>query len=1183
MRHLTIVATALLLALGCAGEPASGLGATSRAGGVQVTWDPEAKPLPEIPLPNDAATQLDPSSPTGRRINVSTRAGTDFESRMRAHFDRLDGFGIYAPITVSFGGLLDLPDLWARHNGGPWPEGGPHRDDFRDDAVYLLNVDRGCGRFGEEVALDIGRGRFPVILDAHSRRIPDADAPEGYRLEDGDNITFEYDPRGLSNNVLFEERSEDTNRNGVLDPGEDTDFDDHLDQPNLMHPHACDGEEPHSLAWDRCIADNLLTFYDRENNTLILRPVWPLEQGCRYAVVLTRRLLGADGLPVESPFPAVNPASQSDGLSEAPALLSRYGLEREDIAFAWTFSTGLQTQGLEVVRKGLYGHGPLARLSTEFPVQGFEVFQSQNESADGAMEQGACLGMTISSIWRFITEEWTPNLCAIDTDLKALGGGFWGRFSAPNFMVDKDGGAAPGSDDDDDESWDLDPTTGTATVGTTEVSYWCVLPREQPSVTCEAGNPDGVPFCRPFPVLLYAHGYTGSRIGMQDFMGRHAAMGYATCAIDSYGHGGNYRLVEDVVSLYGLLFAPFGTPRIAETILGGRDRDLNNDGTPDPGGDFWTADLFHTRDMLRQSVVEWMQLVRILRSFDGKTKSADGGLLGDVDGDGKVDLGGPKNTVSLWGISLGGITTGILKGAEPSLDAASPNAGGAGLTDIGTRSRQAGVPEAVYLPVIGPLILGALERDDHQRPVAGSALRLTALVNNAGQSQRVDLGQIPEIQPGDVLVVENLEKGTWSWAKVSPRGTVRVAVGSDALGPVERRPLLAQLTGVAVKDLVYPVVVEDTTRLGDRLRLTAYRGDAGPCGGECTPEQRFGTPLATFATFGIDVTFQGTTYPAGAPLVALQEGLGYRRNSPELRRFLGIAQHALDPADPATWSARLLDPIDVSYDPHVGERWRDSNTRVLVMPTAGDMNVPVNTAISEARAAGLYGSWMRDESVGAEWGWRKLFEADPRYGHSMDYELVRTHVYESVDRLERFKTSHPDLIHPSVLYDIDDLADGRSAWSCKRGHDGDWDTFDCPGDARDQPVFFETPRASKPMRANRARGDGTFDAVRIPMLRPQGQHGLYNAQPFRRFDMDAAMVNLTTAFLGTRGRVVELPGGCDCSASAIGTWITGGAPMDIAIPNSGLPCASSDLKLCSAACTDALGLRSPEGKVECRF
>ena len=98
-----------------------------------------------------------------------------------------------------------------------------------------------------------------------------------------------------------------------------------------------------------------------------------------------------------------------------------------------------------------------------------------------------------------------------------------------------------------------------------------------------------------------------------------------------------------------------GIPEAAPLLLAGRDRDLNNDGLPDPGADMWTADVFHTRDMVRQSVLEQMQFVRILRHMDGETLAGDGGLLGDVDGDGDVDLGGPHTTLGHWGISLGGV------------------------------------------------------------------------------------------------------------------------------------------------------------------------------------------------------------------------------------------------------------------------------------------------------------------------------------------------------------------------------------------------------------------------------------------------------------------------------------------------------------------------------------------------
>ena len=82
VNHTTVwLQAALCLTVTAAGgceflndAPSLGLGATQRTGGPQVVWDLEALPLPEIPLPNDQATRLDPSSPTGRRLNVSTRA-----------------------------------------------------------------------------------------------------------------------------------------------------------------------------------------------------------------------------------------------------------------------------------------------------------------------------------------------------------------------------------------------------------------------------------------------------------------------------------------------------------------------------------------------------------------------------------------------------------------------------------------------------------------------------------------------------------------------------------------------------------------------------------------------------------------------------------------------------------------------------------------------------------------------------------------------------------------------------------------------------------------------------------------------------------------------------------------------------------------------------------------------------
>jgi hypothetical protein len=75
-----------LLALGAcdpSGPRAEGWAPAEQTGGPTVVWDSEAKPLPEVPLPNDAATRLDPTSPTGRRLNISLDAATAYEREIR--------------------------------------------------------------------------------------------------------------------------------------------------------------------------------------------------------------------------------------------------------------------------------------------------------------------------------------------------------------------------------------------------------------------------------------------------------------------------------------------------------------------------------------------------------------------------------------------------------------------------------------------------------------------------------------------------------------------------------------------------------------------------------------------------------------------------------------------------------------------------------------------------------------------------------------------------------------------------------------------------------------------------------------------------------------------------------------------------------------------------------------------
>ena len=123
-----------LLALLCLGSCApylEGIRLTPSGDGPLVVVDWDARPLPEIPLPNDLATRPDPSSITGMRLNISELAPTAMESEARVKINELTGFGIYAPITVSFSKLLDLDGIHERHRDD---------GDFSDDAFYIIDI-----------------------------------------------------------------------------------------------------------------------------------------------------------------------------------------------------------------------------------------------------------------------------------------------------------------------------------------------------------------------------------------------------------------------------------------------------------------------------------------------------------------------------------------------------------------------------------------------------------------------------------------------------------------------------------------------------------------------------------------------------------------------------------------------------------------------------------------------------------------------------------------------------------------------------------------------------------------------------------------------------------------------------------------------------------------------------------
>ncbi|MCC6746913.1 MAG: hypothetical protein IT371_04595 [Deltaproteobacteria bacterium] len=923
-----LVAALLCLLAACEGPRPDGLAFADPGPGPHVIFDLEARPLPEIPLPNDLATRADPDSPTGRRVNVSLDAPTRLERKLRRTVSRLEGFSTFGPVSVRFDAPLDLDNLTERHR---------RNRDFDDDAVLLVNLQPGSKRYGDAVLLDFDQGNFPLTV------------PEMGSL-------WSNDPRETVANLLFDTTNEDLNGNGRLDPGEDTDGDGLLDVPNV-HPK---GGHP---------IDDLLTFYEKVTDTLLLRPVVPLEQEARYAVVLTKRLVGEDGQPVRSPFPYVHHLRQTEELRGLPEVLERYGLTREDVAFAWTFTTQGPTRDLEALRRGLYGVGPFAHLAREFP-PGLELVKSfSGEGQNPYRVPGARLKQLIEILGPIY-------LGGDATGMKALGQSFdnvayavVGEFTGPNLLADRDGHASPGHPADEDEVWDLDRVTGHAFYRPHRVPFVCTIPRAD-----RGSGP-------PFPVAIYAHGYMSNRVENLLFSGHLARYGIASCTIDAYGHG--LILPNSIADMAEGFFGLLDMKGTLRAFAPGRARDLDLDGRPDVGADFFSADAFHTRDMVRQTVLDLMVLIRTLRSFDGHRRNLQDvqglgrpGLAGDLDGDGRVDLGGPLNDYFGWGTSMGGITTLVLDGIEPAIVAGAPSAGGGGLTSIPVRTVVSGVREAAILRSMGPVFV--TQPGDREE-----AVDLATIVPSANRAVTHRLITNFEVQPGDRVELWNLTNGKSYAAYADANRMLRLHVPADAMEPAERHARL----GVGAGFMPARAILADTPLVGDRLELRVFVGPSGPL-------------RRTYNRFGEEVLFQGVTYRRGSPLVALASGLGLQRNTPEFRKLIAIGQMAIDAGDPVNYAPHYaLDPLpSTDYDR------AQPGASVCLIATAGDTLVPVASAVALGRASGAV----------------EYLTPDVRFGKPANQVLIDAFVTEGLSWLARFDGRE-------VLADPEDFSRGQHA------------------------------------------------------------------------------------------------------------------------------------------------------------
>ncbi len=1043
MKFPKLVAVALLSSASCMDRAPDDFGRTPPGPGATVRYDLANKPLPAIPLPNDTATWPDPTSRTGLRVNASLIAPTQIERQARERFNQMEGWGTFAPISVSFdvpasyqgyrGAALDLANVRARHQGDDY--------DFDDDAVYLINLETGV-----PAVLDVGAGNFSYVLKRLDRY-------------------WANDTRYSERNLLWD--TVDETLDGTLlgyEPGYDTDFDGVLDQPNFENPDACPDPDPvcddpesadypsaacleKRRARDRCVSDNLLTWYERETDTLILRPLLPLAEMSRYAVVITDRTVDGRGHPVKSPFEYVYHASQRSAAERVAAILDdphdagyfgdlhKSGISR--VAFLWSFTTQPTVDDMKRLRDGLYGRGPFKRWAELYPPQ---IELQRLVGLRAGLKEGA----TDDPNWATSTlgqEAGCPdkigNLYVIDYDgLRAkmkelVEGGFEidpgpdaqlllrqfdhvshmviGTFRAP-FLLE--GGPAS---TDPNAAFNINYQTGEAEETADTVQFWMIIPRETETHQ------------QPFDINIFGHGYTSTHLEQILYAGNMAAHGIATVSINAMGHGlvmGDGEAVAATAALGGACYAP-----AFDALTLGRTRDLDRDGVQDSGGDFWSSYLFHTRDGVRQSVLDHIQLVRIMRAFGSdsgmhcrndadsepvKPCALDGQPLkmGDFDGDGTIDIGGPDAKIGTWGESLGGILSGIHGAIDSAVTTAVPGSGGGGLTDIGVRSFQGGVIEAVLLRIWGPLLASVpasarkpctpqSSDDDRCTICADGSMSLRWVVPNVNGTGEVEIDCLEQGTIANTTVrVVNEDNGEVACARVGDSARFRVG--------------LPATTGDGVR-------VEFFEGLDV---VTSYDG----CGLDGDPALRHRVDVwgvgrhIEGAVNGIEsaycehetcASFQGVFFGQGTPLTAPAEGFGLIRQTPALRRFIGLAQAALEPGDPISFAPyyaleRMTDPDGNVIAPHA----------VLTLNTIGDQNVPLNSGIAFARATGAL-PFLRPDQASKYPDYVDFVTPQALYdafgGKTPNQLLIDNHVIEGITELAR----HPAAMqcHDSANFD----------------------------------------------------------------------------------------------------------------------------------------------------------------------
>src|SRR3989454_598777 len=513
--------------------------------------------------------------------------------------------------------------------------------------------------------------------------------------------------------------------------------------------------------------------WDPTTNTLYAESDELLDQHPRYALIVTNGVRDAAGDRVEASasfrhfrhgLDHTKDRTLKRYRKELLEALEEVELQRHRVVAASVFTTQSVTAVLEKIRHQIKERKPApATMLGTFPLSDVAGIEFRRQIGQ------------IGTVPTFSTSSVPTSALSIFPG--AVGAIAFGKYVSPDYET----------------AGKFIPPVGTRSgrpdvQGTNDIYFNLILPAGAP--------PDG-----GWPVDIFGHGFTDSKQGAPIAVAASmASQGLATIAINVVGHGGG---------LHGTLtvFLPAGSS--ATIPAGGRGIDQNGDGTIDSTEGVNAAPprtIISSRDGLRQTVVDIMQLVRVIKT---------GGIPGLS-----------RSRIYYAGQSFGGIYGTILLAVEPRLRAGVPNVAGGPIIEIARLS-----------PVFRPLVAFALAfrvpaLDNLPRiPISNPPFFFPQFVENIPLR---DQPPVINTVPGAIAIQEVVENTEWVSQSGNPVAYAR-HLRMSPLNDREPRPVIFQFAkgGQTVPNPTTTALL----RAGDLAdRATYFRNDLALAANPATPK-----------------------------------------------------------------------------------------------------------------------------------------------------------------------------------------------------------------------------------------------------------------------------------------------------------------------------------------------------------